>query len=331
MVKVTGFTAERMLQIENSTVVDGEVQSDQLILLTRAGTPIDAGNVRGPKGDQGIPGPVQSVNGQTGTVSAPRIFANKAAIDSGWPSAPTGSVAVTTDTESMWTKSSTGWFLTNPIRIFTSATELSSKWGNAPEGSYAATTDPDVVWYKVATGWNIDSGVRVFSNIAERNERWPTPPLGATCFTVDNYKSWQYRDVGWREFPWNCAWGRLSVFTSPGVNFGPGVAYVPGAGQTINLGPPGERLLRVTYSYSLYNTYAGPNTLGVFQQYAGGIPDGARRYQSIYGQGWNSSGVSIYDYISGNDIVHFGVECPGTGLIDRIFISVDDVGPYPRL
>jgi microcystin-dependent protein len=53
MATVTGFTAERMLNIENSTVVDGEVQGDNLILLTRDGTPIDAGNVRGQKGDTG--------------------------------------------------------------------------------------------------------------------------------------------------------------------------------------------------------------------------------------------------------------------------------------
>jgi len=54
MATVTGFTAERMLEIENSTVVDGEVQGDNLILQTRDGTPINAGSVRGP---QGVPGP----------------------------------------------------------------------------------------------------------------------------------------------------------------------------------------------------------------------------------------------------------------------------------
>ncbi|MET0786629.1 MAG: tail fiber domain-containing protein [Paenisporosarcina sp.] len=55
MATVTGFTAERMLEIENTTVVDGEIQGDNLILLTREGTPIDAGNVRGPVGPVGPP------------------------------------------------------------------------------------------------------------------------------------------------------------------------------------------------------------------------------------------------------------------------------------
>lgn len=69
MATVTGFTAERMLVIENETVVDGEVVGDNLHLLRRDGVPIDAGNVRGatgaqgPKGDPGTNG----TNGIDGT------------------------------------------------------------------------------------------------------------------------------------------------------------------------------------------------------------------------------------------------------------------------
>jgi len=53
MATVTGFTAERMLEIENSTVVDGEVVGDNLMLIRRDGIQIDAGNVRGPTGATG--------------------------------------------------------------------------------------------------------------------------------------------------------------------------------------------------------------------------------------------------------------------------------------
>lgn len=56
MVTVTGFTAERMLEIENSTVVDGHISGDNLILEQRDGTTIDAGNVRGPTGATGPTG-----------------------------------------------------------------------------------------------------------------------------------------------------------------------------------------------------------------------------------------------------------------------------------
>lgn len=56
MATITGYTAARMKEIEDTTVVDGEVVGNNLILQTREGTPIDAGNVRGPQGIKGDPG-----------------------------------------------------------------------------------------------------------------------------------------------------------------------------------------------------------------------------------------------------------------------------------
>lgn len=64
---VTVFTADRMLAIENGTVVDGDVVGDNLILTTKDGTPIDAGNVRGPQGDTGA-------TGNTGAAGADAAF-----------------------------------------------------------------------------------------------------------------------------------------------------------------------------------------------------------------------------------------------------------------
>jgi hypothetical protein len=58
MATVTGYTAAHMLEIENSTIVDGNISGSDLILVTRGGTQINAGNVRGPQGIQGIPGPL---------------------------------------------------------------------------------------------------------------------------------------------------------------------------------------------------------------------------------------------------------------------------------
>jgi microcystin-dependent protein len=69
MATVTGFTAERMLAIENSTVVDGEIVGDNLILMTRDGTPIDAGVV---KGDTGATGPIGPPSAPPGII---RMFA----------------------------------------------------------------------------------------------------------------------------------------------------------------------------------------------------------------------------------------------------------------
>jgi hypothetical protein len=53
MATVTGMTADRMKQIEAQSVIDGDVVGDNLILTQHDGTQINAGSVRGPKGDQG--------------------------------------------------------------------------------------------------------------------------------------------------------------------------------------------------------------------------------------------------------------------------------------
>lgn len=50
---VQGLTKERMLEIEAASVVSGEVVGDDLILTTRGGEEIVAGDVRGPQGTAG--------------------------------------------------------------------------------------------------------------------------------------------------------------------------------------------------------------------------------------------------------------------------------------
>lgn len=89
MATATGFTAARMLEIENSCIVDGEVVGDALILTQRDGTEINAGSVRGPQGMPGAAGAAGAAGpagpagaagvGPTGTIS---IF--------GGDTAPTG-------------------------------------------------------------------------------------------------------------------------------------------------------------------------------------------------------------------------------------------------
>lgn len=54
MATVTGLTANRMIEIEEASVVTGQIIGNDLVLNTRGGTAINAGNVRGP---QGVPGP----------------------------------------------------------------------------------------------------------------------------------------------------------------------------------------------------------------------------------------------------------------------------------
>ncbi|ADD81030.1 gp032 [Rhodococcus phage ReqiPoco6] len=78
-VTVRSLTAERMIEIEQSAIVSGVVQGDILILVTKAGANITAGNVRGPKGDKGVkgdtgaPGGVQIGGNIGGTLSVPKV------------------------------------------------------------------------------------------------------------------------------------------------------------------------------------------------------------------------------------------------------------------
>lgn len=70
MTTITGLTAERMIEIEDASVVSGTVVTDDLILTNHGGDTINAGNVRGPQGPQGlgpgmIPGEVRLWSGDT--------------------------------------------------------------------------------------------------------------------------------------------------------------------------------------------------------------------------------------------------------------------------
>jgi hypothetical protein len=156
MATVTGFTSERMLVIENETVVDGEIRVDNLILQRRDGIEIDAGNVRGPKGDKGdtgVPGIIQSVNDlSTPLVYSPRMFANRAEIDTLWPTAPVGAFAITIDTAIIWQKDSVGWFMSNVVRNFADVAERDSRWLNPPDGSICQAP-PGTEFRRIAGVW----------------------------------------------------------------------------------------------------------------------------------------------------------------------------------
>ncbi len=58
MATITGLTAARMLIIEAMSVISGAISGNDLILTRQNGTTINAGNVRGPTGPQGIPGTI---------------------------------------------------------------------------------------------------------------------------------------------------------------------------------------------------------------------------------------------------------------------------------
>lgn len=94
MATITGYTAERMQEIEDGAIVDGNVVGDDLILVRRDGGLINAGSVRGEQGIQGIPGPTSI-----------EVVATLAEI-----AAPTeGLYAHETDTDRLWAWTGAAW------------------------------------------------------------------------------------------------------------------------------------------------------------------------------------------------------------------------------
>jgi microcystin-dependent protein len=79
MATVTGYTAARMLEIENETIVNASLDGDNLILVTREGTEIDVGSVRGSIGPTGS-------TGAAGAGIAVGMLGNfpKSTLPSGW-------------------------------------------------------------------------------------------------------------------------------------------------------------------------------------------------------------------------------------------------------
>lgn len=130
MAVITGYTADRMKNIEDTTVTSGSVNaSGNLILAQRGGAQVDAGNVKGPQGIQGIQGiqGTAGIDGIPGGTTAQRdarfgtpatdadrvTLANKAQV---WYNATTGILEVYLATTGLTgltvpgTSGASGWY-----------------------------------------------------------------------------------------------------------------------------------------------------------------------------------------------------------------------------
>lgn len=95
MATITGLTAERMLEIEAQSIVDGEIIGNNLILERFDGTPIDAGVVVGPQGPQGNPGATGAgvpAGGTTGQLLKKNSATN---YDTAWTNPPVVPISTT--------------------------------------------------------------------------------------------------------------------------------------------------------------------------------------------------------------------------------------------
>ena len=78
MATVTGFTASRMIALENSTVVGGSIAGDDLILQQHDGGTINAGNVRGPAGPLAVPIDLTTEN--LNSIWAPGVYTQSSSV-----------------------------------------------------------------------------------------------------------------------------------------------------------------------------------------------------------------------------------------------------------
>jgi hypothetical protein len=185
MATVTAFTAERSKQIEDTTVVSGEVQGDNLVLHQRNGTPINAGNVRGPKGDKGVQGdPGQAYIICTSTTRPALTPADE------------GKACYETDTDLTRTWNGTRWML-QEYSICTSTTRPAGLTA-ADEGVMIYEKDIDLLRVWTGTAWKAMPLNYVAANVSARDGILPSPMPGTICYLMDCKLSQIYDGTMWQ-------------------------------------------------------------------------------------------------------------------------------------
>lgn len=191
MATVTGLTADRMIAMENATVVDGNVVGPDLILVTRDGTQINAGVVQGTKGDQGTPG----INGSGFIICTSTTRPVLTPADE-------GKAIYETDTKLIRLWTGTRWKLQE--KIICSSGSHPTGLVAADEGVYIYETDTDLEYVWSGTSWlQAGSHIATFNNAAARTAQWPNPPIGSISRLSDNPNMlWVFYSGAWHSpFP----------------------------------------------------------------------------------------------------------------------------------
>lgn len=193
MATVTGFTAERMLEMEDATIISGEVVGDDLILETKDGTPINAGNVRGPIGPSGGAF-IQCTNATQPALTAPDA----------------GKAIYETDTK-LWRIWTGTLYRVQEKFVCTSVTRPTT-YLSTDAGAQIFETDTGMDYFWTGSGWfPAGSYVAKFANAAARTAAWPSPGVGALSYLTDSPGIlWVYESGVWNSsgdppgsyFPW---------------------------------------------------------------------------------------------------------------------------------
>jgi hypothetical protein len=157
-----------MIEMENATVIDGNIVGNDLVLQTRDGTNINAGNVRGPKGDMGNQGTSFVVC--TSTTRPTGV--------------PEGYAIYETDTDLIRIWTGARWRLQEKI-ICTSAARPAGLVA-ADEGIKIYETDTNIEYVWTGTSYLPTSAFTPkYTNATARNNDIPTPIAGMVTWLDD--------------------------------------------------------------------------------------------------------------------------------------------------
>ncbi len=179
MATVTGLTAERLIAMENATVVSGRVVGTNLILTTKDGTDINAGTVQGPIGPAGGAFVICT------STTRPTYTAGDQ-----------GKAIYETDTKFVRIWTGTRFRLQEQI-ICTSTTRPAMTAADEGVKIYETDTDTQYIW--TGTSWLLaNSYVASYADSTVRTSQWPSPPQGAVSYLTNSPGNlWIFQNGSW--------------------------------------------------------------------------------------------------------------------------------------
>jgi hypothetical protein len=262
MTTVSGFTKERMLEIENETVTGGLIVDDDLHLVRRDGTPINAGNVRGPIGPSG--GGYLIVT----STSRPGVTAD----DAGLP-------IYETDTKLVRVWNGARWVMQERV-ICTSTTRPAVTIED--EGTRVYETDTDVERTWTGSAWKIYQ--RLIRTAATR-PALTAADEGVLMYETDTDKEYMWDGAAWKLQP---RWqdqprGCLGTKILSG-SAGPNLAWFDASGGGLTVAVGKNRRLHVLVNVGFFLAGIDGKSLSVrVEQPSGtGIGESFHRFKTDY-------------------------------------------------
>lgn len=182
MATVNGMTAEAMQEIADNTVVEAEVVGNNLVLRTRAGDPIIAGDVRGPQGPPGTDPSIQLVTSTTRPTTG--LFDGLAIYE--------------TDTDRFFIYNGTAWVYRGGLWLCTNTTRPASPFA----GLQIYETNTGFTYIYNGAAWVYRGGLWVCTSVTR-----PSAPFsGLEIYETDTKRKYIYDGSVWNQTSGPGAW-----------------------------------------------------------------------------------------------------------------------------